>query len=141
VGEGGASELIASEAPTGTAPDTSVTPPLVEAATAPAVAEPEPPAEIQFEALPELLAPGLDNYTHYCSVYCGGNGVSGDVFPDIRYSPEAMIEALESIVLRGTLRGTRAARGLPAFVQVLSADDVEAIRVCLLSPRAERSEP
>lgn len=147
VGGGAGSRPLIAEGPSGAAPAAGIdaTTPAAgvdatapaAATAAPAVAEPEPPAEIEFAASPEVIAAGAASYTQYCSVCHGANAVSGGVLPDLRYSPEAAMDAMEDIVLRGT----RAAQGMPAFAQVLSAEDVEAIRVYLLSRRAELSEP
>ncbi len=97
--------------------------PAIEA-TAPA-AFPEPP---DSEATPAQLAMGKDLYHERCGV-CHGTGViSGGVLPDLRRSGAEIHTIWDTIVLDGAFRE----KGMPAFGQIFSKEDSDAIHAFVL---------
>ena len=84
-------------------------------------------------AAPATIKRGWDLYERYCLGCHGVNAVAASL-PDLRYTTTAVHREFEDIV-RG---GRRAALGMPAFDDVLSADDVKAIQQFVLS-RAHES--
>jgi len=95
------------------------------------------PTPIPFEATPERINKGMNLYADIC-VYCHGVGAtSGGVISDLRYSGPQVLRNYRGIVLDGEYTGM----GMPSFRGRLSADDVEAIRVFVLSQRAKLTKP
>jgi mono/diheme cytochrome c family protein len=82
---------------------------------------PEPP---QSDADAAQIAVGKDVYYDRC-VYCHGEGViSGGITPDLRHATAETHAIWDAIVLGGALRDN----GMPAFGQILSKDDSDAVR-------------
>jgi quinohemoprotein ethanol dehydrogenase len=90
----------------------------------PAVTEKQDPQNVQRGAV---------LYRTHCMLCHGVNARAGSL-PDLRYSTKAVLDALQSILLEGT----RAARGMPSFQQIFTADDVNAIRSYIIA-RAQES--
>ncbi|HVH07037.1 MAG TPA: PQQ-dependent dehydrogenase, methanol/ethanol family [Myxococcota bacterium] len=91
-------------------------------------------AAIPADLDPALVKQGLASYTRWCAV-CHGPGVeSGGVLPDLRKSEPALLEpdALAGIVLKGAF----VARGMPSFGDLVTPQEVAAIRQYVLSRRA-----
>ena len=97
--------------------------PVVEA-TAPAPF-PEPP---DSDATPAQLAAGKDIYHKRCGVCHGTGVVSGGVLPDLRRLTPEKHEIWDAIVLEGALRDI----GMPAFGQILSQEDSEAVHAFVI---------
>ncbi len=96
-----------------------------------------PPARNEPQALPQLppapgdaavVARGQSLFNDTCGFCHGVNAVSGGVIPDLRYMKPATREQFNDIVLNGL----RAARGMPPFAGVMSAEDVSAIHAYLI---------
>lgn len=91
------------------------------------------PTPIAFEATPERIQKGMVLYSQAC-VFCHGvAATSGGVISDLRYSGPQVFRNYRGIVLDGEYTGL----GMPSFRGALSADDVEAIRLFVLSQRAK----
>ena len=75
-------------------------------------------------------------YNAQCFLCHGVNAVSSSL-PDLRYSSKPVVDSLESIVLEGT----RAPDGMPSFKQILTVDDVKAIRAYIIARAQESSKP
>ena len=61
---------------------------------------------------------------------CHGVGaVSGGIIPDLRYSSDAMRAAFEEVVMKGALH----ARGMASFSDVLTADDLIAVKTYIMN--------
>jgi quinohemoprotein ethanol dehydrogenase len=95
--------------------------------------------ERQIAAIPDELdsaavKQGLASYTRWCAV-CHGPGVeSGGVLPDLRKSAPGILEpeAFQSIVLKGAFL----TRGMPNFGDLVTPEELAAIRQYVLSRRA-----
>lgn len=79
------------------------------------------------------VAVGKQLYAQYCSVCHGVGVISGGLTPDLRYSNEGKREHFSAIVLDGILRPL----GMPAFSDSLSAQEVEKIKLYVLSREYE----
>jgi PQQ-dependent dehydrogenase (methanol/ethanol family) len=95
--------------------------------------------EKQIAAIPDsfdaaVVKRGLASYTRWCSVCHGPGAESGGVLPDLRKSDPAILapDALQSIVLGGAFLS----RGMPSFGDLVTPDELAAIRQYLLSRRA-----
>ncbi|MDJ0751055.1 MAG: PQQ-dependent dehydrogenase, methanol/ethanol family [Woeseiaceae bacterium] len=87
---------------------------------------PEPPASVADDA---TLAAGKDNYYERC-VNCHGMDVaSGGVLPDLRYASHDTFAAWDAIVLGGAYRD----KGMPAFGEIFSKDDSDAIKAFVIA--------
>jgi glucose dehydrogenase/cytochrome c5 len=86
---------------------------------------PEPPP---FEAEAQQLALGKDLYYERCAVCHGLDAASGGVLPDLRRASPETHAAWDAIVRGGLYRE----RGMPAFAQIFSAADSEAVRAFVL---------
>jgi len=89
---------------------------------------------IAFNATPEQIAKGSDLFGRNCAV-CHGLAAlgGGGVLPDLRASEKAVFDSYRQMVLDGSMVNV----GMPAFKQWLTAEDVELIRLYVLSRRAE----
>ncbi len=95
-------------------------PPVIAAAPMP-----KPPASDAGEA---QLALGKDRYYERC-VRCHGMDVaSGGVLPDLRYASEDTHTMWDAIVLGGSLRD----KGMPAFGQIFSKEDSDAVHAFVI---------
>ena len=90
---------------------------------------PEPPGSDASDA---ELALGKDLYHERCGVCHGTGAVSGGVLPDLRRLPKEKHEIWDAIVLGGSLRDI----GMPAFGQILSKEDSDAVHAFVI----ERSQ-
>jgi quinohemoprotein ethanol dehydrogenase len=91
------------------------------------------PTTIAFEATPERIQKGMVRYAETC-VFCHGvAATSGGTISDLCYSQPQVFRNYRGIVLDGEYAGM----GMPSFRDRLSADDVEAIRLFVLSQRAK----
>lgn len=100
-------------------------------------AKPSAPPQLEpiaFKATPEQIAKGSDLYGRNCGV-CHGLAAlgGGGVLPDLRASEKAVFDNYRQMVLDGAMVNV----GMPAFKQWLTAEDVELIRLYILSRRAE----
>jgi quinohemoprotein ethanol dehydrogenase len=94
--------------------------------------EPPVPA-IALDATPETVAEGARLYAGNCAFCHGLNAVAGPL-PDLRYATAEVHGQFDAIV-RG---GVRAALGMPAFADRLTAEEVGAIEAYVLSRAAAR---
>ena len=99
------------------------------------LALPPLPAEARVVDPPPLTASteqinqGKNQYHLYCSV-CHGPGVrGGGVIPDLRYMSNARYQVFREVVLDGILKE----RGMVPFADVLTEEDVDAIRSYVIS--------
>jgi alcohol dehydrogenase (cytochrome c)/quinohemoprotein ethanol dehydrogenase len=76
----------------------------------------------------KTVAAGEPLFGRYCSVCHGENAVGGGVVPDLRASSFLGNDFFYEIVLNGAMKDA----GMAAFKQVLSRDDVTAIRAYLI---------
>ena len=96
-----------------------------------AVDVPEPPAAVGDAAQIEL---GQRTYNRVCIFCHGGGGVSAGVTPDLRHTPMlAAAPAWRAVVADGIL----SSKAMTGFKDLLSATEIEAIRVYLID-RARR---
>jgi mono/diheme cytochrome c family protein len=97
----------------------------------------EPPVPAVAEKQdPQAVQKGAQVYGGQC-IFCHGVNAVGAALPDLRYSTKAVLDSLESIVLGGT----RAVNGMPSFQQILTADDVKAIRAYIIARAQESAKP
>ncbi|MCX7069941.1 MAG: PQQ-dependent dehydrogenase, methanol/ethanol family [Gammaproteobacteria bacterium] len=81
--------------------------------------QPEPPA---FTPEPKKVARGRDLYNAHCGMCHGPNAIAGSVLPDLRY-----LSAEKHGIFAGILAGAYAQKGMPSFMDVLAAEDVDSI--------------
>jgi quinohemoprotein ethanol dehydrogenase len=86
---------------------------------------PQPPEYVAEEA---QLAAGKDLYYERCSVCHGGDVASGGVLPDLRRA-SAETHGLWDAIVRG---GLYRERGMPAFGQIFSQEDSDAVQAFVL---------
>lgn len=86
---------------------------------------------IRVAATADMLKEGKRLYDTHCNA-CHGAGVIAGPLPDLRYSTAETHAQLDSIVLGGAKR----LLGMPAFGDLITADDLKSIQVYILS-RAE----
>jgi PQQ-dependent dehydrogenase (methanol/ethanol family) len=86
---------------------------------------PRPP---EYEADAAQLARGKDLYYERCAVCHGMDVASGGVLPDLRRAGPETHATWDAIVRGGLYRE----RGMPAFGQIFSAEDSEAVRTFVL---------
>ena len=86
---------------------------------------PEPPAS---DASNAEIAAGKDIYYERCIVCHGEGVVSGGVLPDLRRLTKEKHEIWDAIVLGGALRD----KGMPAFGQILSKEDSDAVHAFVI---------
>ena len=80
---------------------------------------PEPP---ELEADDKTVDAGRELYNAHCGMCHGPNAISSTVLPDLRYlAPE------KHQIFPGILAGALAQRGMPAMMDKLSPEDVEAV--------------
>jgi PQQ-dependent dehydrogenase (methanol/ethanol family) len=91
------------------------------------------PVAIEFKAAPEKIEAGAGLFARYCTACHGVAAMSGGATPDLRYSSPATFDRYTDILVKGAYSN----RGMPAFKDELTADDVEAIRAYVLKRRAE----
>jgi quinohemoprotein ethanol dehydrogenase len=102
---------------------------------------PMPPVTLQkvelqpvaFEAKPETLQAGMALYAQWCSVCHGIAAVGGGVIPDLRYSAPAVYASYPQIVLEGAMANS----GMPSLKRWVKPEELEAIRLFVLSQRAK----
>ncbi|MEO1321443.1 MAG: c-type cytochrome, partial [Pseudomonadota bacterium] len=83
------------------------------------------------------LAAGLIHYARNCTVCHGPFAASSGVLPDLRWSAyTTSADAWKSVVIDGNLQSI----GMVSFADVLSEDDVEAIRAYVVQ-QAHNPEP
>ncbi len=92
---------------------------------------PEPPP-LALE--PELLVRGAEIFGRHCRICHGATAERLSAYPDLRQLEGSQWERFEAVVLGGAL----AANGMSAFSDLLSADDVTALRHYLISGQRER---
>jgi quinohemoprotein ethanol dehydrogenase len=92
---------------------------------------PDPPPRL--DVAPEVVERGSALYSNYCAFCHGAAAISGGTLPDLRRLGAAKYEALDGIVRMGAFQG----RGMPGFGDVLSEDDVQAIRAYLVDEANE----
>ena len=107
-------------------------------ATMPTVREkeqeiPEPPPAV---ASAEEVDRGQDLYSEYCGGCHGSNVNNNRILPDLKYSIAETHEMFGDIVLEGALAST----GMPAFDDLIGAQEVEAIRAYVVSRTHEERE-
>lgn len=89
---------------------------------------PEPKAEAFGDE--EMLQAGLVHFSRNCAVCHGMLGISSGVLPDLRWSTyTASEEAWKNVVLGGSLSDN----GMVSFDDVLTPEDVEAIRAYVVT--------
>jgi len=82
----------------------------------------------QLQADEETVAQGRDLFNTHCGVCHGFSGYSGDVLPNLRNMPAGTHASFMRIVAGGTL----SKRGMPAFADRLSEDEIDAIHDYLI---------
>lgn len=96
----------------------------------------DPPAltPIAITATPAQVAKGSALFGQHCAV-CHGIAAlgGGGVLPDLRASDKAVFDSYRQLVLDGAMVNV----GMPAFKQWLTSEDVDLIRLYVLSRRAE----
>lgn len=80
---------------------------------------PDPPRLASDAA---LVDKGSDLYNSHCGVCHGPNAIGGTVLPDLRY-----LTSDKHDIFGGIVAGAYRDRGMPSFMDVLSAEDVEAV--------------
>jgi quinohemoprotein ethanol dehydrogenase len=91
------------------------------------VTKPTPPESTADAA---TIAKGKHIYDTNCVVCHGDHVISSGLIPDLRWSPLLVAdEAIQTVVLDGALTS----RGMPAFKDVLSKDDVKMLRAYIIS--------
>jgi quinohemoprotein ethanol dehydrogenase len=91
------------------------------------------PTSIAVPNVPaEAIASGAATYSRRCSMCHGAEAVSGGLIPDLRHSQPATFDRFAEIVLGGAL----VASGMPSFKASLSEEEMNAIKVYVLSRRA-----
>ncbi|HEY0846043.1 MAG TPA: PQQ-dependent dehydrogenase, methanol/ethanol family [Noviherbaspirillum sp.] len=80
------------------------------------------------KASPEVIAHGSKVFHTTCSMCHGVGAVSGGMIPDLRRSSDATRNAFEEIVMKGALH----ARGMASFGDVITSDDLEAIKAYVM---------
>jgi PQQ-dependent dehydrogenase (methanol/ethanol family) len=81
---------------------------------------PEPP---QSSADKSLLALGKDKYYERCATCHGLDVASGGLVPDLRYASHDTFDSWDAIVLGGSRRD----KGMPAFGEIFSKEDSDAV--------------
>ncbi len=99
---------------------------------APVAIKPAPPAPIEFQASAEMITKGAALFAYNCAV-CHGIGATGGggLLPDLRQASLSVFDKFQQIVHDGALLNA----GMPSFKGWLKPEEVEAIRVYLLSKR------
>lgn len=87
-----------------------------------------PPASVGGPPDPKAVADGQLLYNRFCQSCHGTNAVAGP-YPDLRYASPEVHNQFAAIVLGGA----REALGMPSFNELLNAEQVERIRVYILS--------
>ncbi|NGY05765.1 PQQ-dependent dehydrogenase, methanol/ethanol family [Solimonas terrae] len=90
---------------------------------APETLPPPPPVT----ASAKVVGHGRELYNRYCGMCHGPDAMSGGVIPDLRY-----LTADKHLLFNGILAGAYASKGMPAMMDVLSADDADAIHQYLI---------
>jgi quinohemoprotein ethanol dehydrogenase len=107
--------------------------PLTQAARQP----PPNASPIEFTASKETIAMGAGLFAQHCSVCHGLAAVGGGgVLPDLKFSQPSVFDSYRQIVLEGAL----AESGMPSFKPWLKPEDIDAIRVYVLSRRKESTQ-
>ena len=92
-----------------------------------ALVEPTPKAD-EF-GTDEQIAEGLVHYARNCGVCHGAFAASAGILPDLRWSSyTSSAEAWKGVVVDGNLQSI----GMVSFADVLSEEDVEAIRAYVI---------
>ncbi|WP_371229575.1 PQQ-dependent dehydrogenase, methanol/ethanol family [Pseudomonas sp. QE6] len=99
-------------------------PPLPEKAVATTPRTPKPVVASAAD-----LATGQQLYGSYCSVCHGVGAMSGGLVPDLRKTDDSRRSMFQQIVREGVLRPL----GMPSFGDSLSAEDVEKIKLYVMS--------
>jgi mono/diheme cytochrome c family protein len=86
---------------------------------------PEPPPN---DASDTQIADGKNIFYHRCAVCHGASAVSGGVTPDLRFAAAETHSAWDAIVLGGSLRDN----GMPAFGQILSKEQSDAVHAFVI---------
>jgi len=95
--------------------------------------EPPPVPTITVDASPQRIRQGEILFDDNCAGCHGSKAIAGPL-PDLRYASKETLENIQAIVLGGA----RAARGMPSFQKLLSADQVKAIQAYIVA-RAKES--
>ncbi len=78
----------------------------------------------------EVIKQGMQLYTNACTTCHGDQAFSSGLIPNLRYSPYTKsAEAFNGVVLGGAL----ASQGMPNFGEVISAEQLEAIRAYIIA--------
>jgi quinohemoprotein ethanol dehydrogenase len=85
---------------------------------------------------PKAVHAGALLFNSHCFLCHGLNAVAGPL-PDLRYSSKQVLDSFSSIVSGGT----RASEGMPSFKEILSANDVKAIRAYVIARSQETAKP
>jgi mono/diheme cytochrome c family protein len=75
-------------------------------------------------------------FNSHCFLCHGLNAVAGPL-PDLRYSSKDVLDSLPSIILGGA----RASGGMPSYKEILSEEDVKAIRAYIIARAQEAARP
>lgn len=92
---------------------------------------PPKPAPIALEADQKTVQTGAALYAKWCFVCHGAGAFSGGAIQDLRYSSEAVFRQYPRIVLDGAYAKT----GMPALKEWIKPEEVNAIRVFVISQR------
>jgi quinohemoprotein ethanol dehydrogenase len=95
-----------------------------------------PKPSIKMNASREMVHEGAVVYGTHC-LYCHGVNAIAGALPDLRYASAEVHKEFAAIVLGGS----REARGMPSFKDVLNADQVRAIQAYVLSRAEESAHP
>ncbi len=90
-------------------------------------ARPAPPAPPPQTATVAVIDRGRVIYHQYCATCHGGAAVGGGVIQDLRH-----LDATQHSGFDKTVRGGLPSKGMPAFADVLTTSDVEAIRAYII---------
>lgn len=97
----------------------------------------EIPAMTEDAQNAELVAKGSDIFANTCGVCHGLGAVGGGVIADLRYSAPEVFDMYEDIVLKGAMKE----RGMASFADLVTAEDVRAIKAYIISRAHEGDVP
>ena len=99
-------------------------------------ASPPPPPPVELHASRKEIHQGGLLFHEWCAVCHGLKAVAGGVVPDLRKASAETHASFADIVIGGT----REAKGMPSFADVLSRDDVRLIQAYVVA-RALEAQP
>ncbi len=94
--------------------------------------DPPPMPSITVNTSPQVVHQGELLFDDNCAGCHGAKAVAGPL-PDLRYASTQTLEGIQAIVLGGA----RAARGMPSFQKILTAEQVRAIQAYIVSRARE----